>query len=126
MLIRLPVPPSTNNLFANAKSGGRFITGTYKSWLKEAATLLMIARPERFGTMKVQVGLYVPRKPVSRDIDNFCKAPIDLLVKHGVLADDKQIEKLTVERHDSPDLLVSVEPYGEPATDARVKAAGYQ
>jgi Holliday junction resolvase RusA-like endonuclease len=113
MMVRLPTPPSTNNLYFNLKRGGRHPTDKYKAWQQEAGYVLNRVHPQQrcFGAMKVQVALYVPRKPASRDIDNFCKGPLDLLVKHGVIADDKHIERLTVERHDAADILVSVEPY---------------
>lgn len=123
MMVRLPVPPSTNNLFANGK-GGRFITDKYKAWRDNAGWMLNIARPGTFGAMKVAIKLYVPRKPASRDIDNFAKGPIDLLVAHRVINDDKQVERLVIERHDDPDIVLSVEPFGEPSLAGRLKAAG--
>lgn len=110
MMVRLPVPPSTNNLFANGKRG-RYLTDAYDAWRTEAGLKLNLARPIPFGAIKVAVSLFVPRKPKSRDIDNFCKAPLDLLVKHRVINDDKQVERLTVERHDDADLILSVEPF---------------
>jgi crossover junction endodeoxyribonuclease RusA len=121
-MVRLPVPPSTNNLFANGKHG-RWATDKYVAWQKEAGWMLQAARPTPFGSMKVQVTLCVPRKPASRDLDNFCKAPLDLLVKHKVIADDKHIEELTVRRHDDPDMIVSVMPFGSPSLESRMEAA---
>lgn len=123
MMVRLPVPPSTNNLFANGKSG-RYVTASYKAWRTAAGWQLNLARVEPFGKMKVAVTLYVPRKPASRDLDNFSKAPLDLLVAHGVIADDKHVERLVIERHDAPEIILSVEPFGEPTLEARRTAAG--
>lgn len=111
MLVRLPAPPSTNNLFINVRSGGRILSPAYRSWRTYAGTLLNLARVQPFGLASVQIGLMVPRKPASRDIDNFSKAPIDLLVAHAIIADDKQVERLTIERHDEADILLTVMPY---------------
>lgn len=123
-VVRLPVPPSTNNLFANGKGSGRFITAKYSAWRTEAGWMLQLARPVPFGGMKVSVVLYVPRKPASRDIDNFCKGPLDLLTAHKIINDDKQVEELIVRRHDDPDILLSVQPFGSPDLASRVQAAG--
>jgi Holliday junction resolvase RusA-like endonuclease len=111
MNIRLPAPPSTNNLFINVRSGGRILSPAYRSWRTHAGHLLNLARVQPFGVAPVQIGLMVPRKPASRDIDNFSKAPIDLLVAHAIIADDKQVERLTIERHDDADILLTVMPY---------------
>ena len=111
MNIRLPAPPSTNNLFINVRNGGRILSPAYRSWRNHAGTLLNLARVQPFGTALVQIGLMVPRKPASRDIDNFSKAPIDLLVAHAIIADDKQVERLTIERHDDADIIVDITPF---------------
>lgn len=108
-MVRLPVPPSTNNLYINLKHG-RMVSPAYKAWRLEAGLKLNLRKSDTFGTLPVQVGLMVPRKPKSRDIDNFAKAPIDLLVAHGIIADDKHIERLTISRHDDPDILITVTP----------------
>lgn len=111
MLVRLPVPPSTNNLFVNKKVGGRMLSPAYAAWRKEAGWLLNIARLTPFEKMPVQFSLWVPRKPASRDIDNFAKGALDLFVAHGIIADDKQVERLTIERHDDADIIVDIMPF---------------
>lgn len=111
MLVRLPVPPSTNNLFVNKKVGGRFLSPAYKAWRASAGIYLNLARITPFCGELVEMSLTVPRKPASRDLDNFAKAPIDLLVAHAIINDDKQIERLTISRHDDADIILSVVPY---------------
>lgn len=111
MLIRLPVPPSTNNLFLNVRGRGRIASPQYRAWRTEAGLKLNLAKPMPFGKAKVQVTLFVPRKPARRDIDNFAKGPLDLLVSHKVIDDDRYVERLNIERHDDADLLLSVMPY---------------
>lgn len=110
MNIRLPVPPSTNNLFVNVRRGGRILSPAYRAWRAHAGQILNLARIQPFGTAPVQIGLMVPRKPTSRDIDNFAKGPLDLLVAHKIIADDRQVERLTIARHDDPDILITVMP----------------
>lgn len=111
MMVRLPAPPSTNNLFINVRVGGRILSPAYKAWRTHAGHLLNLARVQPFGVAPVQIGLMVPRKPASRDIDNFSKAPLDLLVAHAIIADDKYVERLIIERHDDDDILLTVMPF---------------
>ena len=117
MIVRLPVPPATNNLFVNKKVGGRFISPAYKAWRTEAGWALKLRKPalQVFGPIPVEIWLMVPRKPVNRDIDNFAKGPLDLLVAHGIISDDKQVARLTIERHDDDDLILNVEQFSRPS-----------
>lgn len=96
-MIRLPTPPSTNNMFINAKNGkGRFLSPAYKAWRKAACEALdicawdMPAAP--YGvTIRVNVNH-------QSDIDNRVKACLDLLVEHKVLTGDQWINALHVYR----------------------------
>lgn len=71
-----------------------------------------------FGQMQVQVKIWVPRSN-RRDVDNFAKGILDLLTKHRVYNDDRQVQRLTIERHDDKDALVEVMPYSETHSDER-------
>lgn len=71
-----------------------------------------------FGQMLVQVTIWVPRKS-KMDIDNASKAVLDLLQTHGIFKNDKQVERLTIERHDDKDALVEVMPFSESASPER-------
>lgn len=51
MMVRLPCPPSTNNLFANGRNG-RYTTDKYAAWQKDAGWMLNLAKPQSFGNMK--------------------------------------------------------------------------
>jgi len=111
MLVRLPLSPTTNNLFVNVPGKGRVASQEYRKWVQTAGLTLNVAkRGQTFGKMLVQVGIMVPRKNRG-DIDNRAKAVLDLFTVCGVWDDDKQVERLTIERHDDKDLLVSVMPY---------------
>jgi len=101
-MIALPLPPSTNNMFINARNGkGRVISPTYRSWRKTAAKALtlsswdMPARPYAI-TIRVNVNH-------QSDIDNRTKAVLDLLVEHKVIDGDQWVNALHVYRDRSVD-----------------------
>lgn len=95
--IVLPKPPSTNSLFFNRASGGRGKTDVYRKWITEAGWRLVHQKPGSIvGRYEIEIG--VPRS-VNRkhiDLDNSSKCLIDLLVRHGVTADDRHLERLTI------------------------------
>lgn len=83
---KLPVPPSTNNLFFNLPKGGRAPTGQYKQWQKEAGLLLQSqkARP-----IKGPVRIDMKVQDAGRfDLGNIEKPVTDILVKMGVIEGD--------------------------------------
>ena len=88
----LPMPPSTNNLFVNRSKGGRFPSQKYADWIQEAGWELKRQRPAKVaGKVAVLFEFGKPDKR-KRDLDNRLKAPLDLLVEHGVIeADDDSI-----------------------------------
>lgn len=92
--VTIPLPPSANALFANAKRG-RVKTGAYKAWLEEAGWHLVRAwtalgkpvwnedpRPMR---LEIAAGL----RSRTRDLSNTCKAIEDALVKYLPVPDDR-------------------------------------
>lgn len=87
----LPFPPSLNNLFANvAGQRGRFPSRRYTAWRKAASLELLLQRPKRYPVRAdVLVELCPPDKR-ERDSDNYTKAPLDALVRAGILADDSR------------------------------------
>jgi crossover junction endodeoxyribonuclease RusA len=90
----LPFPVSTNNLFAG--KGRRFPSKRYKAWREEAAWALASQRPLPSFSEPVEVTLSIGRPDRrTRDLDNLLKAPLDLLVEFGVLADDQLIHRLS-------------------------------
>lgn len=123
MLVRLPVPPSVNAMYRNVPKVGRVKTADYKAWLNHAGTLLNLARVTPFGKMRVELGLMIPQR-VKGDLDNRIKAVQDLLVAHKIIDDDTQVWKIVAERHDQPDALVSLMPFGSPSLESRVAGAG--
>jgi crossover junction endodeoxyribonuclease RusA len=103
--MKLPMPPSTNNLFVNVPKRGRVPSGRYRQWKTAAGLMLNVQRPHRvIGSVRVLI--YVPEK-TRGDIDNRVKAVLDLLVAHGVIEDDKHVHSLTIARdiHTEPNTL---------------------
>lgn len=86
-IVRLPFPPGLNNLFANGAKG-RYRTPRYDAWLTEAGLRLNRQHPQPIvGRFKAEMVFDRPDE-IRRDLDGLAKAPLDLLVKAGVLVDD--------------------------------------
>lgn len=105
--LQLPWPPAVNNLFATVKAGKkqrRIRTRRYEAWLAEAGACLL-TQPWRPIEARAKVSLLLtPPDNRERDADGYLKAPIDLLVKAGVLAGDsmRHVKSATAEWSDSP------------------------
>lgn len=99
----LPVPPSVNNLFATVGKR-RVKSKEYKAWQSEAGLRLIVARVGRkrkiSGYVAIEIGLPINMRG---DIDNRIKPIIDLLVKHAVIDDDRNVARVTVTRSVSGD-----------------------
>lgn len=92
-VLRLPMPPSVNGLFATGKHGKRYRSQRYDSWIQEAGCEVMCQRPKRVGgpvTLLYEFG--EPQDKRKRDLGNLEKATTDLLVAHGIIeADDNSV-----------------------------------
>ncbi len=94
VILTLPYPPSTNNLFFNLKSGGRAPSARYKAWTTEAG---WAAKQQRAGKVAGPYALYITAcRPDARrrDLANIEKPLSDLLVKLGVIEDDHLLQRL--------------------------------
>lgn len=106
-IVRIPAPPSTNNLFYNASGKGRVKTDRYRTWLSAAGWSLKEQRPVSVpGRVRISILMRQPR--ANADIDNRFKAPLDLLVLHGVIDDDKNVCGASIEWADVDDCIVTV------------------
>ena len=85
--ITLPWPPAVNNLFLNV--GKRRIRAPrYDAWMLEAQAAVLQQRPGKIkGEFDVEMACERPDRR-RRDLDGLFKAPMDLLVKMGVIEDD--------------------------------------
>ncbi|MEO0943221.1 MAG: RusA family crossover junction endodeoxyribonuclease [Pseudomonadota bacterium] len=99
--VRLPWPPSTNNLFAHRAMGGtirRFPSKTYKRWRKSAVQALCDLGVNKITTAcRIEIVLTPPDRR-RRDIDNYLKAILDALVEAEVISDDSLIDELSARR----------------------------
>jgi Holliday junction resolvase RusA-like endonuclease len=89
----LPMPPSSNGLFANGKYGGRFKTQRYCDWINEAGAEILRQRPKKLaGPVLLTYEYQEPAGKRKFDLGNREKALTDLLVSHGIIqADDNTI-----------------------------------
>jgi Holliday junction resolvase RusA-like endonuclease len=85
---RLPFPPSSNNLFLNARGRGRVLAPDYRKWRTEAGQELMLQRPRPIpGRVDITIDLDDTRQG---DCANREKALVDLLVAHGIIQGDQK------------------------------------
>lgn len=87
-VVSLPFPISTHQAFRKHK--GAHLSEEYRRWRDLAGWELLAQRPSKIkGKVSVLIELVAPDKR-NRDTDNFIKAPVDLLVTHGVIEGDDQ------------------------------------
>ncbi|MFG1260058.1 RusA family crossover junction endodeoxyribonuclease [Xanthobacter flavus] len=94
VLTLLTPPPSLNGAFRNVPGKGRVKTKAYKDWRQDAAWQIKAQRPPRFGET-VAISIQVPRS-VKADLDNLNKAVLDALQDAGVVANDRQCERVSI------------------------------
>lgn len=100
--LTLPFPPSTNNLFVTARFGRttrRVSSPQARAYAKAVAEAVKEVRamPAPSGELRAVIAAWVPDRR-ARDLDNMVKAPLDALVKAGVMADDSLIVDLRIYR----------------------------
>jgi crossover junction endodeoxyribonuclease RusA len=106
--LRLPTPPSVNNLYFNLKNGGRAKTQHYKDWIAAADAALMEHRAEIGHPIPRIIGPYAMRLTVEfptkrrRDLSNVLKALEDFCVQRGLVEDDSMMRRLEMERAPLP------------------------
>ena len=105
-MIKLPIPPSTNELYR----GRRYKTNEYKAWQGDAA----IAIYNQTGTDRITGPVVISIKAPEnrrRDIDNYCKPVLDHLVTCGLIESDrcKIVRGISAVWHDGPDVEVTIE-----------------
>lgn len=95
--ITLPYPPSVNRLWRAKKGGGVYRSAEYVNWKKAAAWELAVQVKSRSiqGRFKILIEAVAPDKR-RRDIDNICKAILDVLVAARVIEDDHMCRDLHV------------------------------
>ena len=110
VVVTLPMPPTTNNLFAgNGKR--RFRTEAYEAWIIEAGFLLNRQNPRTVnGKVNLLIEVEEPKTARRMDVANREKATTDLLVSHGVIEGDDQrfVREITLRWADVSGVRVTV------------------
>lgn len=108
--VKLPWPPSTNSLW-RAVRGKNIRSEAYRKWLDAAGWELAAQRPKEFiGPVSLLLRLTPPTRQAF-DLDNRCKATIDLLVAHRVIESDdcNIVREITVALGDAGAVGVTIE-----------------
>lgn len=82
--VAIPLPPSTNALYANYRRG-RHRTAPYNKWIRVAGWELVAQRPRPIPGRYIMT-IHLPR--IRGDPANRIKAIEDLFVTHGLIQDD--------------------------------------
>lgn len=106
----LPIPPSVNACYVNARRG-RFKSARYKAWLKLARNELIGKRYDIISQPVVAKYSFAFADKRRRDVANFEKALSDFLVANRVLEDDSLILENTQVRLPSSGGYVICELY---------------
>lgn len=93
------LPPTVNHLYRTGSNGQRYKTRAGRAWQKAAAEILRRAwrREPYAGDVELRVSLIAADRR-KWDIDNRVKAVQDCLQAGGVLKDDRQVQRLLLER----------------------------
>ena len=98
--LELPYPPSVNHYWVHTKRG-TFISEKgllYRIAVKDVLAVSGIKKPLT-GWLEISIKLYAPDRR-KRDIDNGLKCLLDAFQKCGLVEDDHQFKRLTIERMD--------------------------
>ena len=95
----LPFPPTVNNYYSKAGSGGRFISNKGRKFRDEVGCATLNQLPGVFidYRMLVEIVLFPPDSR-TRDMDNYNKALLDALTHIKLWEDDSLIDQLFVYR----------------------------
>lgn len=107
----LPVPPTSNNLYAtNFKTKKRYPAEAYVKWQKLAERNFISIPEPMTGRIKATYS-YIFTDARRRDIENFAKAVSDFLVNQKVLGDDSQIDHMELIRSSGtiPGVFITLE-----------------
>lgn len=109
LVLNIPIPPSVNGAYANIGNKGRVKTAKLKGWLAEAGwkAKTHLPKPAIFGDVlfpgPVTVSIELRRPSPNSDLDNRCKAILDLLTISRVWKDDKQVSEIRMRWADDVD-----------------------
>jgi Holliday junction resolvase RusA-like endonuclease len=103
IVLDLPTPPATNNLFFNRPGGkGRARSQEYFAWQVMAGQHIQIARQKPLdGPVCVSI---IAQENGRRDLDGYAKPLLDILVRHRLIPDDRNKIVRKIEMGWSPDI----------------------
>jgi len=108
MRFNLPYPLSLNNAFANVPGRGRVKTKAYRDWSTEAGWRINAAkRIKKPLISELSLHLFVTKK-YRGDLDNTLKPVLDALEKNGIIKNDRQFKRITVEAADVENMICLV------------------
>lgn len=98
LIVEVPWPPTGNHAYTVAR-GRKILSSAGRKYRDSTAMLIAAAaRGQKFtGRLSVTIDAYPPDARV-RDIDNLLKGPIDCVKRAGVIADDGDIDALSIYR----------------------------
>lgn len=94
------LPPTVNHLYRTSRTGVRYKTPQGRDWQNVTASIIAAGRKGRkpySGDVALSVVFHVADKR-RWDLDNRLKALQDCLSMAGIIEDDRQIQRLLVER----------------------------
>lgn len=119
----IATPPSVNGLFLNVPGRGRVRAPKYDAWYAQARWTVMSKIGLRRLAGPVSLTISIGEKKVRGDLDNRCKALIDLLVSCNVIDDDDKsvVRRILLEWAPRHTTTVLIEPIDASAPSATLK-----
>lgn len=110
VVLRLPMPPSSNAVWAQRKGGGVRLSDRYRRWLTDAGWRINVQKPGRIAGGYV-LTMWLPA--VSRmDQDNAIAGVSDILQSFGIIGNDRDAEETHLHWHGaSNDLVLELRPF---------------
>lgn len=111
--IFLKFPTSTNKIWRNVNGRG-VLSAEARHWRTQALNDIIIHQRNKTrldASIELHMRLSAPDRR-RRDIDNYIKSPLDVLVKAKILKDDSQVKRLVVVWDEPGEDACEIEIYG--------------